>query len=300
MFGYVVINKPELKIKDFETYRSFYCGLCRELKSRYGLLGQLALSYDCTFLVMLLTSLYDCKTSEKMSSCIVHPLEKHLESRSIYTEYVAKVSVILAYYKALDDWEDDRKLKNKAYSKTIKKKCRQAETEFPKKAEAIKKNLKKLKAYEKANETDIDLVSGCFGEIMAELFDYGEGTFSGNLRRMGFYLGKFVYILDAYDDLENDLKKGSYNPFLGACEEEGFEGKIKSMLTMMMAECSREFEMLPIVDHTDILRNILYSGVWMKYELKSGGKEAKKKAKVSSPKAQAEGQAKGKTHRGQR
>ena len=87
---------------------------------------------------------------------------------------------------------------------------------------------------------------------------------------MGFYFGKFIYLLDAYDDVEEDVKKGNYNPFSKDYIIKGFDDRVKNMLMMMMAETCREFEKLPIIKYTDILRNILYSGVWCRFENVSG------------------------------
>ena len=92
----------------------------------------------------------------------------------------------------------------------------------------------------------------------------------GGNRRMGFYFGKFIYLLDAYDDVEEDVKKGNYNPFSKDYIIKGFDDRVKSMLMMMKAETCREFEKLPIIKYTDILRNILYSGVWCRFETVSG------------------------------
>ena len=101
---------------------------------------------------------------------------------------------------------------------------------------------------------------------MAEIFAYREDFWEPTLRRMGFYLGKFIYLMDAYDDVEYDVKKGNYNPFAKDYIIKGFDDRIKNMLLLMMAETCREFEKLPIIKYADILRNILYSGVWCRFE----------------------------------
>ena len=104
MFGYVLINKPELKFKEYDIYKSYYCGLCHTLKKRHGIVGQISLTYDMTFLTLLLTSLYEPDITEERHRCISHPLSKHLMVSSQYTDYVADMNIILAYYKSLDDW----------------------------------------------------------------------------------------------------------------------------------------------------------------------------------------------------
>ena len=97
---------------------------------------------------------------------------------------------------------------------------------------------------------------------MAELFVYAEDEWAEKLRRMGFYFGKFIYLMDAYEDIEEDLKQGRYNPFTELYKKETFEQDCQQILKMMMAETSKVFEQLPILEDVEILRNILYAGVW--------------------------------------
>ena len=120
MFGYIIINKAEMKFREFDVYHSYYCGLCRRLKEKYGFLGQITLSYDMTFLVMLLTGLYEPETQEKHYKCAAHPFEKHLARINMFTDYAADMNVLFSYYKCRDDWEDERKLWKLAYEKLLK------------------------------------------------------------------------------------------------------------------------------------------------------------------------------------
>ena len=99
------------------------------------------------------------------------------------------------------------------------------------------------------------------------------------LRRMGFYFGKFIYLMDAYEDIEEDLKQGRYNPFTELYKKETFEQDCQQILKMMMAETSKVFEQLPILEDAEILRNILYAGVWTRYgQIRCRRKETKKEA----------------------
>ena len=251
MFGYVVLNKPEIKFKDFDMYRSFYCGLCRELRERYGISGQITLSYDMTFVILLLSALYEPPTRKGTTRCIVHPVRKQTVRKNAITEYGADMNIFLTYYKCKDDWNDEKKILSLAYGKLLESKEKKSEQQWKKK---------------------IDVIISClnFGRIMAEIFAYREDVWEPTLRRMGFYLGKFIYLMDAYDDVEDDVKKGNYNPFAKDYIIKGFDDRIKNMLLLMMAETCREFEKLPIIKYTDILRNILYSGVWCRFENVSG------------------------------
>lgn len=270
MFGYVVMNKPEIKFKDFDMYRSFYCGLCRELKERYGLSGQITLTYDMTFVILLLSGLYEPPTKKGLTRCIVHPVRRQPVRKNAITEYAADMNIFLTYYKCKDDWNDERSIPGFAFGKLLEGKEKKSEKLWGKKVQTIVSCLDELSALEKENATDIDRVSGCFGRIMAEIFAYREDVWEPTLRRMGFYFGKFIYLLDAYDDVEEDVKKGNYNPFSKDYIIKGFDDRVKNMLMMMMAETCREFEKLPIIKYTDILRNILYSGVWCRFENVSG------------------------------
>ena len=95
MFGYIVVNQPELKMKEYDEYRKYYCGLCKSLKDRYGARGQISLSYDMTFLVLLLTGLYEPEKHSGSRRCIAHPTSKHTYVQNEYTDYVADMNVIL-------------------------------------------------------------------------------------------------------------------------------------------------------------------------------------------------------------
>ena len=266
MFGYVVLNKPEIKFKDFDMYRSFYCGLCRELRERYGISGQITLSYDMTFVILLLSALYEPPTRKGTTRCIVHPVRKQTVRKNAITEYGADMNIFLTYYKCKDDWNDEKKILSLAYGKLLESKEKKSEQQWKKKIDVIISCLNELSEMEQEGETDIDRVSGCFGRIMAEIFAYREDVWEPTLRRMGFYLGKFIYLMDAYDDVEKDIKSGSYNPFRKAyLDDPAFADDCRSLLTLMMSECSREFEQLPILLHAEILRNVLYSGVWSRY-----------------------------------
>ncbi len=267
MFGYVMINKPELKIREYERYHSYYCGLCRILKKEYGVVGQFTLTYDMTFLIVLLTALYEEKPVQEAHHCIVHPVKKHAMLRNDITSYAAAMNIALSYHHFRDDWEDEKSIKGVSLAKLMKRKYKRIEKKYPRQVEVIKRTLKELSELEKAGETRLDYVARPFGELMAEFFVYKEDQWQEELRNLGFYLGKFIYILDAYEDLEEDLKKGCYNPFREVPKEELSE-EIDHVLTLMMAEATKAFEKLPILvkPEIDILRNILYAGVWCKYD----------------------------------
>ena len=265
MFGYVLVNKPELKIKEFEAYRSWYCGLCRTLNKRHGLAGRLTLNYDMTFLIMILADLYDEKHECACARCIVHPLDKHCSARTEATDYCADMCVLLAYYKCRDDWKDEHKLKACFAMTVLSRKAKRVAGRYPEKAAFIEKKMNMLDIVENAKNLPIDKVAKVFGEIMAEVFVYRDDFWKEDLYKLGFYLGKFIYLLDAYEDVEKDMKTGDYNPFKEFYAKPGFDDQVLNLLLLMIGEATDAFERLPLVENTEILRNILYSGVWVRY-----------------------------------
>lgn len=266
MFGYIVVHKPELKMKDFYQYKAYYCGLCKTLKKKYGRFGQMTLSYDMTFLILLLTSVYESKVIHEQNRCITHPVKKQNQLLSEMTEYVADMNIALTYHHLLDDWEDERSVSGLAGAKMLEHQYHKIEKQYQRQCDGIKKNLKKLQELEQRNETNIDLVAGCFGDLMGEIFVYQQDMWEDSLRGVGFYLGKFIYILDAYDDVKKDKKKKSYNPFIKRSEEKEFHEYCGQLLNMMISQCCNKFEKLPCLMEANILRNILYEGVWTKYD----------------------------------
>ena len=210
MFGYVVPNQAALSDEAQKRYRTAYCGLCRRIDALHGLRGRFTLSYDLTFLNLLLCSLYEGETeaSSGHDRCPIHPLGGVEWRAASPTDYCADLSVALHYYNAEDKWKDDRSLLGLGYEKLLTD-CKQAaESRWPRQCSAIRTCLDRLAEYEAAGSEDLDAVSGCFGELMAELFDYRQDHWSPELRSIGFHLGKFIYLLDAYDDLEHDQRKG--------------------------------------------------------------------------------------------
>lgn len=267
MFGYIIVNKSELKYREFDMYHSYYCGLCRALKERYGVTGQLSLSYDMTFILMLLTELYEPETKVDECKCIAHPFEKHTTRRNFLTDYIADMNVLFTCYKCQDDWEDEKKVNRLLYGRLLEGRNAKYKKLYEQKVHTISLLMQKFTEAEKAGNADIDTMAGLFGEVMAQIVACREDEWSNCLKRFGFFLGKFIYLMDAYEDVEEDIRKNNFNPLKKLYEAPDFEEKCKTILTMMMSECCKEFEKLPIVDNVDILRNILYSGVWCRYEM---------------------------------
>ena len=265
MFGYININQKIMTEENRKAYQAYYCGLCQRLKSNCGAKGQMLLNYDMTFLIMILADLYDEKHECACARCIVHPLDKHCSARTEATDYCADMCVLLAYYKCRDDWKDEHKLKACFAMTVLSRKAKRVAERYPEKAAFIEKKMNMLDIVENAKNLPIDKVAKVFGEIMAEVFVYRDDFWKEDLYKLGFYLGKFIYLLDAYEDVEKDMKTGDYNPFKEFYAKPGFDDQVLNLLLLMIGEATDAFERLPLVENTEILRNILYSGVWVRY-----------------------------------
>lgn len=279
MFGYINVNRKELSEENRKIYQAYYCGLCQKLKKNYGAKSQMFLNYDMTFLVVLLTGLYEPDNEEYEFTCSMHPMKKRWACHSEIGDYAAAMNVLLVYHNLVDDWKDDRKITGRTMAGMLKKDYARAAAAYPRQSRAVEQYMESLALYERNRETNIDLAAGITGEMLGELFAWREDEWYDELKTLGFYMGKFIYLMDAYEDLDKDVKKGSYNPLRNLKMEYGkdFETLCKLMMTSMMSECAKSFERLPILLHGDILRNILYSGVWAKYEYLQLKKKKRKK-----------------------
>lgn len=247
----------ELTADQRQRYRSLYCGMCRGIRNQAGQLARIGLQYDCAFLALLLGSLYEPEERSGKPACMLHPLRHYTETE--YTDYAAHMNVVLAYYKALDDWQDDGNRAAKFFADRLYPAMEPLQSRYPRQCQAIVDCLKELAELEEEGCNQPDLPAGCFGRLMAELMVYRQDHWEPYLRTLGDALGRFVYLADAYRDLHQDAKKGSYNPFLAA----GIHSGIRDSLVRIMGRCTEAYEVLPLVQDKEILDNILYSGVWL-------------------------------------
>lgn len=270
MFGYVRIHKDELKVKEFEYYKACYCGLCGQLRKEYGQAAGFFLNFDMTFLTIFLSSLYEQPYEKKKIHCVKHFGKKHRSFNNEFTAYAAQMTILLTYQSLLDNWKDEKSILSKASAMAIHKKYKITAKNYPRQAKAVETLIRDTNELE-ANqnllaEEKLELLSSVTGRMLQEIFLYKEDIWKETIGQFAFYLGKFIYVLDAYDDLEKDKKAGSFNPLILLEKEEGFEERIKEILNLLGAMCAKQFEKLPIIENAALLRNIIYSGIWEKYE----------------------------------
>jgi hypothetical protein len=267
MFGYTTVDKPELKFKEYDLYHSYYCGLCTVLRKRYGIMGEFTLSYDGAFLCALLSDLYDEVDVVSARRCAMHPIGKHAIRTNAVTDYAADMNVLMAMYKCRDDWHDDRKLGRKIIADILEHKTGKTRKEYESKVEVIVKSMKDMDEIEATGKPEPERMAEIFGRSMAEVYVYRHDEWEKYLRTFGDHLGRAIYFMDAYEDIYSDLKKKRYNPFSDIYTRPDFEGIARQMVTAELQEACIAFEKLPLIENVDILRNILYSGIWMRFNI---------------------------------
>lgn len=266
MFGYIIPLKDELKIREFEVFRSYYCSLCNEIgKKSYA--SKVTLTYDMTFLALLLSSTYLDTDSTFKKFCPYKFNKVNMVNSNEFVEYAADMNIILSNRKLIDNYKDDKSYISLVLSKIVNTKHI---TKFAKeRIEYIDEYLLNTSKLESEKSSNLDEISHDFAKICEAIFDiYGD---SPALRVLGYNIGKWIYILDAFDDIEKDIKKGSYNPLLYRFdykkEEDvtSFKNRIvdnvEFTLIRCLSEASNAFELIQIKKNKEILNNIIYLGL---------------------------------------
>lgn len=270
MFGFVTADWKALTRQERDRYTGVYCGICRRIRVQSSNLSRLGLSYDMAFLALLHMSLYEPEESSGKRACMLHPLRPRPYIENKFIDYCADMNVALAYYKALDDLQDEKKLSGKLMVDIFGESMDRICEKYPRQCNAIETAIRQLSALEKVKEKNPDEPAACFGSLMAELFIYEEDRWAHQLWHMGMALGRFIYLADAAIDYRKDQKKHSYNPFIAMGTGEDWD-RWEEYLVLAMGRCTEHYERLPLVQDKKILDNILYSGVWLSYRQQQRG-----------------------------
>lgn len=268
MVGYLTASAGFLSEAELERYKAVYCGLCRCLRRCYGEAAGLTLNYDMTFLILLLSSMEEPEEKSGRARCLVHPMKGRAWTENAATEYAADMNLALSYLKCEDDWNDDLEPLARFGAAALAKAYRSIFKRYPRQVGAMQKSIAELSQLEASGRLDADAASDTFGRLMAEVFVRKEDYWSGCIRAVGFFLGKFIYLMDACMDLEEDVRKGKYNPFSDRIGREDNAVFFEQILKMMLGECLRAFDRLPLVQDVGILKNILCEGLWQQFREK--------------------------------
>lgn len=298
MFGYVRALKPQMKVCEYDTYKSVYCGLCKKMGKEFGFVSRMTLSYDFTFLALMNMALNDYEICHKNETCIAHPLKKSMCLKADEAlEYPSYAAVILIYHKLKDDYAD-KGFKGKAAAFVtlpfLKKGYKTAKAKYSDLAEKIEAYMQQQKACEKNNTASLDEACEASSQMMAEIASYlsEEENTKQDLKRFGYFLGRYVYLCDALDDLKKDYKKGNFNPlvnhfgFVGEKKEElSQEDFVKARdytldsINLTMAELAESYVRLSQKHFKSINDNIVYLGMKNTFSLIYNEKFNKKENK---------------------
>ena len=272
MFGYIRVNSPELRVREYEYYKAAYCGLCHSMGRCTGQCSRLSLSYDFAFLVLVRMTLSGTVPEIRRRRCIAHPLHRRNSMEpNAESDYCARAAAILTYEKCRDDVADERggkRLRARFRCLFFHGAYRRAAKKLPRLAQGVRESLARLSALEKERRRSVDEPAAVFGELLSFLVSYGyEGETATLASSIGRIVGKFIYIADAADDYKKDVKNGAYNPFAllfpkGFTEEDRASAEVA--LRAELCDLEAAFDLLLPGENpetNEILRNILYLGM---------------------------------------
>lgn len=268
MFGYLQVQKSELLVRELEAYKAVYCGLCKQMGKDYSFVSRFTLSYDCTFYAMLLMSLDRSCSGFKDGRCTFNPLKKckFAASEGIAYHKAAAFSVISVYYKLKDDISDSKFLKRvlcKMLMPLFSHWHKKALKSYPEIDRIADEMMQMQYEVEHSNEISVDRAAHPTAFMIANLFslDAKDETQKRVFYEFGYHMGRWIYLVDAADDIEKDRQNGNYNPFV---DSSNFETKsadyITSVLNQSLARAYDAYNLIDLIDFKGILDNMITLG----------------------------------------
>jgi len=272
MFGHIQANITTLTEEEKIRYEAVYCGLCKDLGKFHGRLSRVFLNHDFVFLGLLLSSLYEPEEHCETCRCLMQSCKSRSCVRNSCTQYASDMTIALTYHKCMDDWNDDRSRLKRQAAKYLLPRYSRVRQKWPDQCQSMERCLKLLADMEEQDDRDLDTAANCFGVLMGSVFVMKEDRWEQELYTIGEGVGRFIYIADAAIDYEQDRKKNRYNPLTSL---DGMPKDLTAIMKMLLGDASKALESLPLVQDIGILRNILYSGIWIKYNqmLQEKGRE---------------------------
>ncbi|MFA9380999.1 MAG: DUF5685 family protein [Acetanaerobacterium sp.] len=275
LFGYIRPLKPELKIKDYETYRSVYCGLCKELGRVFGPLSRLTLNYDFTFLALLKLAVGDEQPCSKRETCLLHPFSKRICCQSGEAlRLTACAAMLMIHYKNEDNYRDGgpfARLASLLFRPFLAHARRKAARLYPALDDVMSNMMNRQAQLEKDRCDSVDRAADPTAQALSSICEMlsGDERERRVLARFGYLLGRWIYFIDALDDLGEDYKQGGYNPFLlaaspAALDEDtiaAIRREATSSLNLTHGELTKAYQLLQLHRHAEILENIVFLGL---------------------------------------
>ncbi|OGO79436.1 MAG: hypothetical protein A2Y23_06910 [Clostridiales bacterium GWB2_37_7] len=274
MFGYIIPDKPELKMKEYEMFRAYYCGVCKSMGRSFGPISRFALNYEAVFLGLLLSAVNKENSVMKKEGCFANPFKKKwVIKNNKYVDFAADINVLLTYYKLIDNWQDERHFASYAGKLLFKSGYNRAFSKNSSTASAIISALEKQKNLEQKKCSSIDEAAEPTAEMIRDVLLIGCKNADENVQKsmewLGYNLGKWIYTIDAYDDIEKDIKSGSYNPLLLQYDykqqpivefKNAIKLDIERDLLFTLSQAASVIELLDM-NNKGIIENIVYMGM---------------------------------------
>lgn len=266
MFGYIKAAKPELKVKELEMYKAVYCSLCKSLGKHYGVLSRFTLSYDFTFLALLNMSLKSGCTQIEQKRCAFNPIKKcNYCKNTDDLDMPAAAAMIMTYYKLLDNIADEKGVKKIGYlilKPVLKSANKKAAQKYHEIETIVSDYITEQTALEKADCKEFDPIADPTAKALSKILMLCSQDNSQKrvLERLGYCLGRYIYLMDAFSDLEEDKKSGSYNVLKHKSKSE-IKQFTESQIYFCINEASKAFELLDVKKFKGILGNIIYLGL---------------------------------------
>ncbi len=279
MFGYVIPDKNNMYIKDFNVFQAFYCGLCKALSKTGSQITRLCTNYDITFYNVLLHCITDCEIKFERKMCVYNGRKKVIAVPDEISLKMADLAVMLVYYNAEDDVTDGKKSRIIIKWRLAMRK-RAAARRLPKINTLMKESFHRLNSLEKEKCDSIDRVADCFASLMRDITRELAKTDSV-IDDFTYNLGRLVYLLDAVDDVEKDSKKNRYNPILlnyGKCDKKAdYLAKNADELAFLLGSTYNKlvgsYNMIDVKLYEGVLSNTVYLGLKMQMERLLKGEE---------------------------
>ena len=290
MFGYVKTDKPEMKIKEYEAYRGLYCSLCKAMGKHFGVFSRLTLSYDITFLVLTRLAFTGTLPCFQAGRCAFNPTKKcsYCSNADEELRYASAVAMMMFYHKVRDNISDGSILKKLLMYLLLpwaSVKYKKAKKMYGEVADIIGECMSKQADTEKKNSALTDEAAHQSAEALGRIAAYNMNDPEGNIYRFGYGIGKWVYLTDAFDDIEKDIKSGSYNVFVNKYNltPDNFTQEIKSEITATINMASvlfiNAYESIENKSLKPIMENIIYEGMHKSLDRILSGENKDKKLK---------------------
>lgn len=298
MFGYIMPDKPELKIKEFEMFRGYYCGLCKSMGRSFGTISRFALNYDSVFLGLLLSSVHNEVPVLKKEGCIANPMKKKwIVRESRHIDFAADINVLLTYYKLMDNIRDEGGLAPRLAQRAFSRGYRSAAARNSRLDAIIASSINAQVQLEQQKCASMDMAAEPFADMLGKLLAAGytgeDESAARILGWIGYNLGKWIYLIDAFDDLEKDIASGSYNPLLVQYQyknedvktfRESIAEEVRQNLLQALTQTTGSIELLKL-GNKGIIDNIIYEGLYGKTEIILSGNTREKRSCIRDEKS---------------